>query len=73
MIWAWTLWLLGIAGTFAALEGYALARNKLTLSRYTYNLSAKWTPIIWLSGMVVGGLVVHFWWHWCPPGSVQGG
>ena len=63
---AWLSWILSIIVTFALLESYALARNKLTLSRLTYNISEAWPPIIFTLGVVVGGLVVHFWWHWCP-------
>ena len=73
MILAWTTWIIVIALSFAALETYALVRNKLTLSRYTYNLTASWPLAIFLLGLLAGGLAVHFWWHFCPPGSVSGG
>lgn len=73
MVWIWSAWLLALIVTFAVLEGYALARGKLTLSRYTYDISASWPLSIFLLGLLAGGLAVHFWWHFCPPGSVTGG
>lgn len=73
MIWSWTAWLLAIIVSFAALEGYALARGKLTLSRYTWRASLAWGPLPFVLGLIVGGLSVHFWWHWCPEfGSTNG-
>lgn len=73
MVLLWTGWLLAIVVTFAVFETYALVRHKLTLSRYTYNISASWPLSIFLLGLLAGGLAVHFFWHWCPPGSVSGG
>lgn len=63
---AWTLWLLAIIGSFALLEGYALWRGQLTLSRYTWAISKAWPPLIFVLGLICGGLAVHFWWSWCP-------
>src|SRR5258708_13922933 len=40
MSWIWTAWLLVIAGSFAALEGWALATGRKTLSRYTSEITA---------------------------------
>lgn len=67
----WTLWLITIAVTFAALE--TLGWNELTLSRYVWNISTHWPLVIYLWGNITGGLAVHFWWHWSPPGSLSEG
>ena len=73
MAWSWTAWILTIIVSFALLEGYALARGKLTLSRYTWQASVAWGPLPFVLGAIVGGLAVHFFWHWCPElGSVNG-
>ena len=71
--WAviWSLWLLAIAATFAVLE--ASSWNELTLSRYVWNVSTHWPLFIYLWGNLTGGLAVHFWWHWSPPGSLSEG
>lgn len=68
----WTLWLLMLVVTFAILE--ALSWNSgVTLSRYVWDLSMAWPLIIWIAGALAGGLAVHFWWHWEPPGSESEG
>lgn len=68
----WTVWILAFVTSFAFLEGYALMHHTLTLSRYVWDASENWPPLIFLLGLVVGGLAVHFWWHWAPPGSLGG-
>lgn len=62
MVWVWTIWLLMIAVTFAIFEGYALARDKQTLSRWTWNVSKAWPPFPFVCGFLVGFLACHFWW-----------
>lgn len=69
----WTGWLLAFIASFAVFEGYAIKRGKTTLSRYTWNAFQVWPPIAVLFGMFFGGLAVHFFWHWCPPGSLSAG
>lgn len=71
MVWVWTGWLLLLVLSFAILEGIALAKHGLTLSMYTWHLSEQWPPLIWVCGVLVGGLAVHFWWHWNPPSTGQ--
>lgn len=73
MDWAWTAWLGFFIASFAVLERYAIKRGKTTLSRYTWNAFLRWPLIAVIFGMVFGGLAVHFFWHWCPPGSVSAG
>lgn len=73
----WTLingaWL----AAFAFFEYRALAHgndpHRVTLSRYVYTIGSRFPLSIFLLGMVVGGLAVHFFWHWCPPGAILGG
>jgi hypothetical protein len=70
-----------IAGTFGAIlffafwERYAFNhpdRNN-TLSHAVFTIGARWPLSIWIMGVFSGGLAVHFFWHWCPPGSVSTG
>lgn len=69
----WTLGLVAFVIFFAIGETYALKRNKLTLSRYVWNASKAWPLLPFLLGALVGGLAVHFFWHWCPDlGSLNG-
>lgn len=42
-----------------------------TLSSAIYTLGSTWPLSIWIMGMFAGGLAVHFFWHWCPPGSAS--
>jgi hypothetical protein len=60
---------------FAVLEGYAFKHpeRENTLSHFVYTIGSQWPLSIWLMGMFAGGLAVHFFWHWCPPGSVSTG
>ena len=48
--------------------------NRVTLSRFMATIGAQFPLSIFMIGLVVGGLGVHFWWHWCPAGvAAQGG
>jgi len=71
-------WILGALGAilfFAVFESIAFKHPKRqnTLSMAIYTIGSKWPLSIFLMGMFAGGLAVHFFWHWCPPGSVSGG
>ena len=68
MNWPWVAWWLLIFASFAALEGAAFAHptRMNTLSRTMSLLGAKFPLSIGLIGMFVGGLLVHFFWHFCP-------
>ncbi len=70
-VWIWTAWFVGIFGSFAVLE--FLGWDTLTLSRYMWNISKEWPLFIFLCGALAGGLAVHLWWHWLPPGSKSEG
>ncbi len=67
LIWIWPALLLSWVVEFAIFEGIAVYKDGLTLSMFTWHLSEKWPLIIWLCGVLVGALAVHFWWHWAPP------
>ncbi len=67
----WTAWLVSFVGIFAIFEAIALLNKGLTLSMYTWHASEEWPPLIWLCGVLAGGLAVHFWWHWNPPSIGQ--
>jgi hypothetical protein len=62
MFVVWTLFLAGIILIFAGLEGYALANNQPTLSRYVWTLSKEWPPFPYFVGFACGFLTCHFWW-----------
>lgn len=71
----WDLGLLVAIVFFAFFEARAFKhpeRNN-TLSFWIYSIGAKWPLSIFLMGMFCGGLAVHFFWHYCPPGSISGG
>ncbi len=66
------LWLAG----FLFLEVRALRSNdpkRVTLSRYMATIGAKFPLSIFFMGLVIGGLSVHFWWHWGCEIVTQGG
>jgi hypothetical protein len=71
--WLWTAFLLLFIVGFAVIEAWALATGGTTLSRYVWELSLGWPLLPFVAGAVVGGLAVHFWWHWSPPGSSSEG
>jgi hypothetical protein len=71
-------WIVGTLGAivyFIIFEGYALKHpdRMNTLSHYIYTIGARWPLSIWLMGCFAGGLAVHFFWHYCPAGSISGG
>lgn len=73
-----TPWIIGLFLAiifFAVFEAMAFRHPERvnTLSHVVYTLGQTWPLSIWLMGMFAGGLAVHFFWHWCPPGSVSTG
>ena len=64
--WFWSGWLLFLIASFSAAEGYAIYTGGVTLSQFTAEVSAAWPLMPWVCGVLVGGLAVHFWWHWVP-------
>lgn len=73
----WTFLNAAWLAAFAFFEVRALAhpenKDRATLSFYVYTIGSKFPLSIFLLGLVVGALAVHFFWHWCPAGSVSGG
>lgn len=72
---AWIIGILLAIMFFAIFEVRAFRHPERynTLSRCVYDVGAKWPLSIFIMGMFCGGLAVHFFWHWCPPGSVSTG
>lgn len=46
-------------------EGWALATRHTTISEYVWRLNRVWPPIVFLAGLVIGGLAAHFTWPVC--------
>jgi len=65
-------WLMAVV-FLVAYEVWALATGRRTLSRMIYDANTAWPLLSTLVGLVVGGLLVHFFWHYCPAGSVSAG
>jgi hypothetical protein len=71
----WIAGLFTAIAFFALVEGYAFRHpeRQNTLSMAIYELGSNFPLSIWLMGMFAGGLAVHFFWHWCPAGSISVG
>lgn len=69
MAWEWIIWGLLIIITFWCLEAFAFKHpdREWTLSKSVAYLGQRWPLSIFIQGLVVGGLAVHFFWHWCGP------
>jgi hypothetical protein len=67
----WAAWIVAIAVSFAAYEGYCLYVNKMTLSRSVWTWSQAFPLLPFIAGLLAGGLAVHFWWEggYCAPGT----
>ncbi len=68
MTWMWwAVWFPLTIGSFALIEGYALKHGdrQWTLSRTIATVGEKWPLSIALFGAFFGGLLVHFFWHFC--------
>jgi hypothetical protein len=62
----WAAWLIGaVIISFAVLEGYAIAKGRLTLSECVWLATKAWPPLPFVVGVIVGGLAAHFWWPIC--------
>jgi hypothetical protein len=58
----WTLLgLIWIVGFIVGESNGLLHSDGLTLSRFVYEISAAWTPIVAIFGLTVGVLAQHFW------------
>jgi hypothetical protein len=63
----WLLWWPLAIGSFGLIEHYALAHpdRQWTLSRTIAFLGARFPLTIGVFGAFFGGLMVHFFWHFC--------
>ena len=67
----WAAWILFCIASFGILEGMALTRQGgVSLSQSMYDATQVWPLLPVLFGIVMGGLTVHFWWHWIPSESL---
>ena len=76
MTWLWwVIWFPLAIGSFGLIEAYALRHpdRQWTLSQTIATIGAKWPLSIGLWGIFFGGLMVHFFWHFCPPGTLSTG
>lgn len=83
----WYVWPIGIIlwlalgwAEFGIIEDRALHAadpKKPTLSFFVYYVTSKFPLAAILGAFVTGGIIwglaVHFWWHYCPPGSISAG
>jgi hypothetical protein len=74
-IYLWLIWFPLVFGSFALFEGFALKHpdRQWTLSRLMAYVGAKFPLSIAILSMLFGGLLVHFYWHFCPDFAIQGG
>lgn len=73
-----TPWIIGLLIAilfFAYFEwrAFKYPQSQNTLSRAIYNLGSTWPLSIWIMGMFAGSLATHFFWHFCPAGSLSTG
>jgi hypothetical protein len=66
-----------IPTTAGNVRRFGCAVKRITLSFFVYYVTTK-MPLATIIGVglfcyFLGGLSVHFWWHWCPPGSISAG
>ncbi len=71
-----SIWIIGFIFSIAffyVVEGFAFRHpeRQNTLSRAIYDLGSKFPLAIWIMGVAAGSLATHFFWHWCPPGSIS--
>ena len=61
----WALWVIGCFVVFTAMESFALITGRATLSKTVWQTEARFPILSFFSGMVVGGLAIHFF-GWLP-------
>lgn len=76
--WYWPFALAFLALVMFAIPEFIALKSKdektrPTFSFFMWTLSQRWPLWTFIWGMLVGGLAVHFLWHWCPPGSTSMG
>ena len=69
--WLWIYWPAALLFTalvlFAVPEYIALSHGGPTFSLFMWTMAERFPLWTFLWGMLVGGLAVHFLWHWNPP------
>lgn len=73
-----TPWIIGVLAAIAFFiifewRAFKWPSRQNTLSQCIYSIGASFPLSIFIMGMFCGGLAVHFFWHWCPAGSVSEG
>ncbi len=76
--WGDLPWIVGLVlaiAYFAVFEvlGFVRPGKFNTLSHAVYTVGAHWAFAIFLMGGFCFGLATHFFWHYCPPGSINSG
>lgn len=75
--WLWWYWPGALAFIlivlFAIPEYIAITSGGPTFSYFMFIMGQHFPLWIFVWGMIVGGLAVHFLWHWIPPGSKPDG
>ena len=73
--WPWLVFILIGIVLFVLLEGRAFRHpeRQHTLSRFVSTLGAKFPLSIAIFGMIIGGLLVHFFWGWSSNPIITGG
>lgn len=71
-------WIIGVTVAvlyFAVFEylGFKYPTRFNTLSHAVYEVGYHWTFAVFLMGGFSFGLATHFFWHYCPAGSISGG
>jgi hypothetical protein len=72
---SWIVGALGAIAFFAVFEARAFRHpdRANTLSHAIYTIGSRWPLSIWIMGAFCGALATHFFWHWCPTGSISVG
>ncbi len=56
----WQLWIVAVAVSFGAIEGYAAYTKQLTLSQAVWGYQDMFPLSTWLLTIVLLGLLIHF-------------
>ena len=64
--WPWWLGITLAIAYFAIFERRGFLGRNVTLSKFVFDLEKKSAFVGIVMGIFIGGLLVHFFWHWCP-------
>lgn len=68
--WPWWLGIALAAAYFIVFERRGFLGKNVTLSRFVFDLQKSSAFVGILIGAFIAGLLVHFFWHWCPDGGL---